>query len=86
MSDTFPVHRRWAFAKLGLSPCEALMIGAARQMREDLGSCVPQDLSNSIWAFTSLRWNPGEELLSGVAQHAVHCMSRFKPQVRHPLL
>jgi hypothetical protein len=66
-------------------PCDALLAGAARQMVDDLVRCVPQDLSNSIWAYASLRWNPGEELLNGAALHAVHCMPSFKPQARPPL-
>ena len=72
---------RWAFAKLGVTPCEALLAGAAEQMLDDLARCVPQDLSNSLWAYASLRWSPGSALLDGAARHAAHSMPRFKPQV-----
>ena len=73
---------RWAFAKLGVMPCDALLAGAAEQMLDDLGRCVPQDLSNSLWAYASLRWSPGTALLDGAARHAAHSMPRFKPQAR----
>ena len=74
---------RWAFAKLGVTPPEALLAGAAEQMLDDLGRCVPQDLSNSLWAYASLRWSPGSALLDGAARHAALSMPRFKPQVGH---
>jgi len=36
----------WAFAKLGYTPCEALLRAAAAQMTIDLTKSVPQDISN----------------------------------------
>jgi hypothetical protein len=36
----------WAYAKLGYTPCEALLRAAAAQMTIDLTKCVPQDISN----------------------------------------
>ena len=39
-----------------------------------------QDISNTLWAYATLRHYPGAELLDGAARQAVSTIYRFKPQ------
>lgn len=39
-----------------------------------------QDISNTLWAYATLRHYPGAELLDGAARQAVFTIQRFKPQ------
>lgn len=39
-----------------------------------------QDISNTLWAYATLRHYPGSELLDGAAKQAVSTIQRFKPQ------
>ena len=39
-----------------------------------------QDISNTLWAYATLRHYPGAELLNGAAQQAIFTIHRFKPQ------
>lgn len=39
-----------------------------------------QDISNTLWAYATLRHYPGAELLEGAARQAVLTIHRFKPQ------
>lgn len=39
-----------------------------------------QDISNTLWAYATLQWHPGQELMQGAARQATLLMPRFKPQ------
>ena len=39
-----------------------------------------QDISNTLWAYATLRHYPGAELLDSAARQAVFTIHRFKPQ------
>lgn len=39
-----------------------------------------QDISNTLWAYATLRHYPGADLMNGAAQQAVFTIHRFKPQ------
>lgn len=41
---------------------------------------MAQDISNTLWAYATLRHYPGAELLDGAAKQAVITIQRFKPQ------
>ena len=43
-------------------------------------SLATQDISNTLWAFATLRHFPGAELMNGAARQAILTMQRFKPQ------
>ena len=49
-------------------------------MQADLSRCVPQDISNALWAFATMRHNCGDMLLNGCAAVSARIMARFKPQ------
>ena len=49
-------------------------------MLADLSRCVPQDISNALWAFATMRHHCGNALLSGCAAVSARIMARFKPQ------
>jgi hypothetical protein len=49
-------------------------------MVADMSTCVPQDISNSLWAYATLRRHPGDPLLDAAAARAVAVAARFKPQ------
>ena len=41
---------------------------------------MPQDISNALWAFATMRHNCGDMLLNGCAAVSARIMARFKPQ------
>jgi len=49
-------------------------------MLADLSRCVPQDISNALWAFATMRHHCGNALLGGCATVSARIMARFKPQ------
>ena len=49
-------------------------------MQADLSRCVPQDISNALWAYATMRHHCGDMLLNGCAAVSARIMARFKPQ------
>ena len=41
---------------------------------------LPQDISNTMWAYATLRHYPSQALMNGSARQAALLMQRFKPQ------
>jgi hypothetical protein len=48
----------------------------------NLGGFNPQNLSNTLWAFASLEYQPEGEVLSAFAAEVLNQVAGFPPQVR----
>ena len=80
------VNMMYAFARLGWQDEEGLMDPVTADMETRLSTFIPQDFSNSMWAFSRMRLVLPPTLLDAFADAAIPHLHLFKPQVRFLVL
>ena len=58
----------------------ACILGGGQIVLKIVTCVVWQDISNTLWAFATLRHNPGRELLDAASGPALQMFNKFKPQ------
>ena len=72
-------HQRQSFEALNAS---ALLQAVAWRAQAGMDSFAPQNISNLLWSFATLRHHPGTALLHAAAHAALQLMPCMNPQVR----